>query len=50
MGQRFEYKMEALMYLGESKAEHFHTFGVAKDLLIMNVKSPYHKVKFRTSL
>lgn len=50
MGQRFKYKMEPLMYLGESEAELLYTFGVEKDFLIMNTKSPYHKVEFRSSL
>lgn len=42
--------MEPLMYLEGSKAEYFHTFGVEKDFLIMNMNSPNRKVKSRTSL
>lgn len=36
------------MYLGENKAEYFYTSGAEKHFLIMNVKFPNHKVKFRT--
>lgn len=50
MDQRFKYKIEPLIYLEERKAKYFHTFGVEKDFLIMNMKSPNRKVISRTYL